>query len=233
MAEEEYEIGYLETWQNFVPHEELQALSKAGMGKNMGFGKSPAVLVVDMTHLYVNPEFPLAYGKGMWHVVDAVSRLLKEARAQKIPIFYTRRGKRTLPVEKGIQVSKLASFSSPLLYDPKADEWPASIAPSPDDVIIQKPKYSPFFETPLRSMLTYYEVDTLIITGISTSCCVRCAATDAFMCNIRPIVVEECVGDRSLFAHKANLFDIQMKFGDVVSLNEVLNWIRSRPLKDL
>jgi nicotinamidase-related amidase len=180
-----------------------------------------------MTYLYVDPAFPLAAGKGMWHVVDAVSRLLQAARPKAIPIFYTRRNKRTLPVEKGLHVHKLASFSSPLLSDPKADEWPASIAPLPEDVVIHKPKYSPFFETPLRSMLTYHDVDTLIVTGVSTSACVRCAVIDAFQCNIRPIIPEECVGDRSQSAHRANLFDIQMKFGDVVRLEEVTTWITS------
>ena len=225
--DERYDISYLKRWQCVVPDEELGALSKAGMGKKMGFGKIPAILVVDMTYLYVDPEFPLAAGKGMWHVVDGVSRLLEQARTKKIPVFYTRRNKRTLPVEKGLHGHKLASFSSPLLYDPKADEWPPSIAPSDEDVIIQKPRYSPFFETPLRSMLTYYGVDTLIVTGVSTSACVRCAVVDAFQCNIRPIVPEECVGDRSMFAHGASLFDIQMKFGDVVSLEEVLDWMQS------
>ena len=119
-----YDISYLTRWRGFVPDEELEALSKAGMGRNMGFGKKPAVLVVDMTYLYVDPEFPLAAGKGMWHVVDTVSLLLQEARIKKIPIFYTRRNKRTLAVEKGLHAHKLASFSSPLLHDPKADEWP-------------------------------------------------------------------------------------------------------------
>jgi maleamate amidohydrolase len=225
--ERRYDIDYLMRWRDFVPREELEAVSKAGMGRNMGFGGKPAVLVVDMTYLYVDPAFPLAAGKGMWHVVDAVSLLLQEARPKEIPVFYTRRNKRTLPVEKGLHAHKLASFSSPLLNDPKADEWPPAIAPLPGDVIIQKPKYSPFFETPLRSMLTYDGVDTLIVTGISTSACVRCAVVDAFQCNIRPIVPEECVGDRSLSAHRANLFDIQMKFGDVLGLQEILAWIRS------
>ena len=102
-----------------------------------------------------------------------------------------------------------------------------AIAPFPEDVIIQKPKYSPFFETPLRSMLTYDDIDTLIVTGVSTSACVRCAVIDAFQSNFRPVVPEECVGDRSLSAHRANLFDIQMKFGDVLGLKEVLDWVRS------
>jgi nicotinamidase-related amidase len=219
------DMGYLERWRDFVPQNELEALSKAGMGKNMGFGKKPAVLVVDMTYLYVDPAFPLAAGKGMWHVADAISQLLQAARPKDIPVYYTRRNKRTLAVEKGLHAHKLASFSSPLLSDPKADEWPPAIAPGEGDVIIQKPKYSSFFETPLRSMLTYQGVDTLIVTGVSTSACVRCAVVDAFQSNIRPIVPEECVGDRSMSAHRANLFDIQMKFGDVLALQAVLDWI--------
>ncbi len=227
MSDQPYDIEYLKRWRDVVPEADLQAVSKAGMGKNMGFGCKPAVLVVDMTYLYVDPAFPLAAGKGMWHVVDAVGRLLQEARAKAAPIYYTRRNKRTLPVEKGLHAHKLVSFSSPLLSDPKADEWPPAILPLEGDVIIQKPKYSAFFETPLRSMLTYQGVDTLIVTGVSTSACVRCAVIDAFQSNIRPIVPEECVGDRSMTAHRANLFDIQMKFGDVLGLEEVLAWLRT------
>ncbi len=226
-SKERFEVDDLSRWKGYVGDEELEALRKAGMGKNMGVGEKPAVLVVDMTYLYVDPAFPLAAGKGMWHVADAIGRLLTVVRKKRIPVFYVRRNKRTLPVEKGLHARKLASFSSPLLYDPKADEWPDSIAPTASDIIIEKPKYSPFFETPLRSMLTYCGVDTLIVTGVSTSACVRCAVTDAFQCNIRPIVPEECVGDRSISAHKASLFDIQMKFGDVMRLEEVLDWINS------
>ncbi len=222
----EYNISHLKKWQGVIPDEELRGYSKAGMGKNMGFGKKCAIVLVDMTYLAVDERFPLAFGGGAWDVVNAVERLLKEARPKGIPLFYVRRNKRTLDVEKGVHVHKLV-FSSPLLYDPKADEWPPSIAPTSEDVIIQKPRYSSFFETPLRSMLTFHGVDTVIITGFTTSCCVRCTAVDAFQCNLRPIIPEECVGDRSLVAHRANLFDIQMKFGDVVSLQEVLDWIRA------
>lgn len=224
---EGYDIDYLEKWKGYVPPDELEALSKAGMGKNMGFGRMPAILVVDMTYLYVDPAFPLAAGKGMWHVADAIGRLLGPARAKNIPLFYVRRNRRRLAVEKGLHAHKLASFSSPLLYDPKADQWPPSIAPGEQDVVIEKPKYSPFFETPLRSMLTYHGIDTLIVTGVSTSACVRCAVVDAIQCNIRPIVPEECVGDRSETAHRASLFDIQMKFGDVRPLADILDWIQS------
>ena len=111
--------------------------------------------------------------------------------------------------------------------DEKADQWPPEINPKPEDVIVYKNKPSAFFGTPLASMLSYAGVDTLIIVGISTSGCVRAAVEDAFSYNYRVIVPEECTGDRCQFARRANLFDMDMKFADVVNLEEVLVHIRS------
>ena len=91
-----------------------------------------------------------------------------------------------------------------------------------------KNKPSCFFQTPLDSFLRYDEVDTVVICGISTSGCVRAGAVDAFSHNLRPILVEEACGDRSPAAHKANLFDMDMKFCDVESVDYVLAELRGR-----
>ena len=101
-------------------------------------------------------------------------------------------------------------------------------APRKEDIVILKNKPSAFFETPLESFLRYDGVDTLVIVGVSTSGCVRSAATDAFSHNFRVIVVEEACGDRSAFAHRANLFDLDMKFADVEKIDDVIAELERR-----
>ncbi|MFC7557423.1 isochorismatase family protein [Pseudoroseomonas wenyumeiae] len=103
-----------------------------------------------------------------------------------------------------------------------------SLCPRPQDRIVLKNKPSCFFATPLEAFLRYDEVDTLIICGISTSGCVRAGATDAFQHNFRTILVEEACGDRSPSAHKANLFDLDMKFADVENLEYVVGELKNR-----
>ena len=104
----------------------------------------------------------------------------------------------------------------------------ARIRPPPEDRVILKNKPSCFFQTPLDTFLRYDEVDTLVICGISTSGCVRHGAVDAFSHNFRPILVDEACGDRSPAAHKANMFDMDMKFCDVESLDYVLAELSAR-----
>ncbi|MFP4274198.1 MAG: isochorismatase family protein, partial [Paracoccaceae bacterium] len=139
-----------------------------------------------------------------------------------LPIYYSRRDRRDHPVRRGIWNLKLSvAQSHGYTSDPRADEWPEAYAPTASDVVVEKNKPSCFFETPLESFLRYDRVDTLVVVGISTSGCVRAAVTDAFSHNFRVIVVEDAVGDRSPTAHKGSLFDMDMKFADVESLDHV------------
>jgi len=217
----------IQKWRDLVGEEELQAYEKAGFGRRIGFGKKPGLLNVDMTYMFVDPAYSATYGD-MSPVLKAVIRLTRTARDVGIPIFYSRRDDRNHPYRRGIWNQKLgSSVTKEYTIDKRADEWPPEIAPMPEDVIIYKNKPSPFFGTPLASFLAYAGIDTLIVVGISTSGCVRAAVEDAFSYNYRAIVPEECVGDRCHFAHRANLFDMDMKFADVVSLNQVIRHLHA------
>ena len=217
----------IERWKDLIGEEELKAYEKAEFGGRIGFGQRPAILNVDMTYMFVDPSYALAYGD-MSGVIKAVARLTEVARQKRIPLFYSRRDDRNHRLRAGIWNEKLGtSGSKEYKVDPRADEWPPQIAPRPEDVIIYKNKPSPFFGTPLASFLTYAQIDTLIVVGVSTSGCVRAAVGDAFNYNYRVIVPEECVGDRSRFAHRANLFDMDMKSADVVSVEEVIAHLNS------
>jgi nicotinamidase-related amidase len=151
----------------------------------------------------------------------AVTDITQLFRSLDLPIYYSRRDDRSQPVRRGVWNLKRGTAKSPAYVDPKADEWPEPYAPRPQDTIILKNKPSCFFATPLESFLRYDGVDSLVVVGVSTSGCVRAAVCDAFSHNFRVVVVEEAVGDRSPSAHLANLFDIDMKYGDVESLADV------------
>ena len=217
----------IEKWKDLVDENELEGYEKAGFGRKVGFGKYPALLNVDMTYMFVDSKYSMTFGD-MSPVLKTVTKLTCIAREVRIPIFYSRRDPRNHPYRRGIWNLKLRSAEKPeSTDDERADQWPSEINPRAEDVIIYKNKPSAFFGTPLASMLTYAGVDTLIIVGISTSGCIRASVEDAFSYNYRTIIPEECVGDRCRFAHRANLFDMDMKFADVTSLEEVVNYLKS------
>lgn len=213
----------LERWRHLIGDEDFAAYAKGSFGRRMGFGARPAVLVVDMTYAFVDPAYPTAFGDRGRQALEGFRRLLPAARSLRLPIIYSRRNDRRQRWQRGVLDLKWGlTTDSGWLNDPRADQWPPEIAPEDGDVIIEKGKPSCFWETPLRSILTHLGTDTLVVGGISTSGCVRAAVTDAFSSNYRVIVPEECCADRSQFAHTANLLDMDMKFADVVPLDEVL-----------
>jgi maleamate amidohydrolase len=207
----------LEKWQGQVPDDELATYRKGGFGQRVGFGARTALLNIDTTWMFVDPSYDMC-GRELPELKTAITDLTAQFRKLGLPVYYSRRDNRNHPVRRGIWNLKLAvAESHGYTTDTRADEWPEEYAPTEADVIIEKNKFSCFFETPLESFLRYDGVDTLVVVGISTSGCVRAAVTDAFSHNFRVIIVEEAVGDRSASAHRANLFDMDMKMADVES----------------
>ena len=216
-----------ERWRPLVG-DEVDVYRRAGFGREAGFGKQPAILVVDMTYLFVDPDYVVTSGSGGAEAVRHTAELLAVARRSAVPIFYSKRTDRKHRVGRGALDYKWSFTSDEAwLNDPRCDEFPPEIAPHAEDVVVEKTKPSAFFETPLRGMLQFLRVDTLVTLGISTSGCVRAAVSDAFACNLRVIVPEECCFDRSRFAHDANLFDMDMKFADVDPVETVMDRIAS------
>jgi nicotinamidase-related amidase len=156
--------------------------------------------------------------------VEQTSRLLTAGRAAGVPVIYT-----TSPFRPhgGDQPFKSAADKSPGFrpWDARASEVDERVAPEPADLIIEKENASAFFGTHLAGYLVQHRVDTLLITGCSTSACIRATATDAKSYRFRPIVVRECVGDRVAACHVFTLHDIQARFADVVSLTEALGYL--------
>ncbi|UTR12060.1 isochorismatase family protein [Evansella sp. LMS18] len=214
-------IDVKKKWEPIMGEKELEGYEKAGMGQRVGWGEKPAILVVDVTRNFVDPEYPQAHGELVKRCVAGNETLLEKARSVGIPLFFVRPKQRT-KIEMGIAQDKWGFLADSKTEDPAGYEWPDNIAPREGDSIFEKTRPSSFFETHFRSMLTYLKIDTLIITGISTSGCLRASVVDAFYANYRVIIPEECCGDRSEKAHTFNLFDMDMKFGDVSRLENVL-----------
>jgi maleamate amidohydrolase len=195
-------------------------LTHAGFGGQMGFGDRPALVVVDMNVGFTDPASPLACP--LEDVVEAIERLLRECRAAGFPVVYTtvaydEGAKRTAAafIEKVPALLTLEAGSRWVEIDPR-------IAPQPGEPVLTKLFASAFFGTPLSSLLAAAHCDTLVVTGASTSGCVRATAVDALQHGYRPIVPREAVGDRNPSAHEASLYDIDAKYGDVVSLEDAL-----------
>jgi maleamate amidohydrolase len=190
-----------------------------------GFGASPAVIVIDMAHGWTDP----AYAGGSARLetaILAINHLLPVARSRGVPVIFT-----TSPYPDRPR-KKTAADTSPgfRAWDSRACQIDARLAMRPtDDDLIIKEHASAFVGTPLLGRLIARRIDTLIITGCSTSACVRATATDAKSYELRPIVVREAVQDRSEFAHEWTLFDIQARFADVVGLEEAIAYLRALP----
>ena len=189
-------------------------------GRGAGLGDRPALVVVDMSVGFTDPESPLACD--LEHVVDAVGLLLAAARRAGVPVVYTsvaydEEGRRRAAafIEKVPALLTLEAGSRWVEIDPR-------LAPQSGEPVLRKLHASAFFETELAGLLAAGGCDGVIVAGASTSGCVRATAVDALQHGYRTIVPREAVGDRNADAHEANLYDIDAKYGDVVPLAEAL-----------
>jgi len=192
----------------------------------VGFGEKAAVIVIDFVRAYTTPGEKL-YAPDVVEAVKQTVDLLAAARKKKVPVIYTRVLYNENGLDGGVFVKKVPVLRTFLPSNPMTEIVP-ELTPAPGDTVLIKQYASSFFGTSLGAMLTALRVDTLIITGCSTSGCVRATALDACQYGFRAIVPRECVGDRHQAPHEANLFDIQSKYGDVVSRADVLAYFESQ-----
>lgn len=189
----------------------------------VGFGRNPAVVVIDFTLAYTTPGSPF-FAEGVVRAVADTVPLLEAARAAGIPVIHTKVMYHPSGADGGWFVRKVPALRKLVPGEPLAEIDP-KVAPLEEEVVIVKQYPSPFFGTPLAPMLATLGVDTLILAGCSTSGCVRAGALDGVQHGYRVIVPRECVGDRHDGPHDANLFDINAKYGDVVGRDEVIQYL--------
>ncbi len=184
----------------------------------VGFGKKPALILIDFVEAYFDKSCELYAG-----VEDALAagiELLEAARQAGILVIFTNVSFHPSMKDGGRFAQKVAPLRNFVAGHPMG-AWPKGLAPRDDELVISKQYASAFFGTSLASTLTANGHDSLIITGLSTSGCVRATCVDACQHGFIPIVAEEAVGDRHEAVHKANLFDMNAKYGDVVPVAEI------------
>ncbi len=185
------------------------------------FGVKPALVVIDMAYGWTDPAYAAGSAR-LDSAIDAIAKLLPAARAKKVPIFYT-----TSPyTEKPVFKSAMDFSPKFRKWDPRACEIDERVKRLPEETLIFKDYASAFAGTSLAGKLMEHRIDTLLVTGCSTSACVRATATDAKTYHLRPMIVREAVQDRSEIAHEWTLFDIQARFADVVSLEATLSYLQ-------
>ena len=196
-----------------------------GFGIKIGFGERPALIVIDMLKGFTDPNMPL--GASLDSQIEAQQPLIAIAHQRDIPVIYST----VIYNDRDFKDAGLWAIKMKGTLTLKAGSPAVEIDPRldmrPNDSLLVKKYASCFFGTDLVPRLMNQRVDTLIITGCTTSGCVRATAVDAVQNGFRPMVVREAVGDRSTAAHEQSLFDLNAKYADVVGLDETLQYLRT------
>lgn len=192
---------------------------KGAFDGHLPFGQRPALLIVDFVMAYLDPASPLY--AGVESALASNERLLAAARAAGVPVLFTNVAYTPGGADGGVFYRKVPALrlfeaGSPL------GAFPPSLAPREGELVVTKQYASSFFGTHLAATLTAMGIDTLLITGLSTSGCVRATALDACQHGFLPFVVREACGDRHPGPHEANLFDLQAKYAEVISEAEAI-----------
>ncbi|MFD1911173.1 isochorismatase family protein [Halodurantibacterium flavum] len=199
-----------------------QVYDQAGFGRPVPRGRRPAVLVVDFSYGFTDPQYPTA--ADMAGPLAATRRLTDAARAAGFPVIYT-----TIAFHPGEVTAlpwlKKATGMAALQEGSRLVEIDDRTGIRPGDAVIVKKGASAFFGTSLAALLTGAGVDTLVVTGATTSGCVRASVVDAVQSGFNVLVPADCCADRAEAPHHANLYDIGQKYGDVTDSADILNWL--------
>lgn len=207
------------------PHADAAFFAERGFGMRLGFGARPALLVIDMMIAFTDADRPL--GADQAGEIAAQNRLIDAAHERDVPVvftdvIYTDRDLRDAGIWAAKQkaVATLMAGTDDIELDPRLHR-------ADGDTVLTKKFASAFFGTDLVSRLMAFSADTLLLTGCTTSGCVRATAVDACQYGFRPMVVRDAVADRSGAAHAQSLFDLDAKYADVVGLDETLDYLNT------
>jgi maleamate amidohydrolase len=203
-----------------------QVYAAARLGQSVTLGSRPAVLVVDFSCGFTDPECTL--GADMTEPVEATKRLLDVARAKGLPVVFTTIGYEASLKDGGLWLQKVPALGD-LQIGGRWVEIDPRLEAREDEAIVLKKGASGFFGTNLASILISQQVDSVVLCGATTSGCIRATAIDLLQYGYPTIVPRECVADRAQAPHDANLFDINAKYADVVSVGKALEYLESVP----
>lgn len=202
--------------------EDLRANTRRAYDNRLGFGASPALLIIDFVRAYFDPDCELY--ADVQDALDSALRVRTAARAAGIPVIYTN----VVYHPSGIDGGRFFQKAVPLRHFVEGSPmgaWAEGLEPAPDELVISKQHASAFFGTALAGTLVTQRIDSVLLTGVTTSGCIRASCVDASAHGFIPIVVTEAVGDRHPAPHQANLLDMNAKYGDVVGEAEVVDYL--------
>lgn len=229
-------MGATGSWRDDLTSDETARLTSAGFGQRVGIGQKAAVLVIDAQNYMVGPppgsqvtQYPSSCGEIGRAALRRLSGFLAGCREMDVPIFYTRFELRRDGSDIGVYGRKrgLPETEGWCLEGSEGAQIASEVAPGGSDIVFVKKKPSAFHGTPLLGMLVDRGIDSVIVTGGSTSNCVRATVVDACSYNYRTMIVEDCVFDRFERSHRTALFDLERQYGDVLESGEVLKQLRS------
>ncbi len=223
----------MKPWDGILSEEEQRAYHAAGFGRPSGIGRRPALLIIDVQYRTIGTspkpfwesieEYPTSCGEIGWNAMAKIALLLAAFRRNDWPVLYPY----VAPKNKATDSGRLAEKVPAIMDIPERGyQFPPDIAPRAGDVLLPKKHPSAFFATPLASHLIDLRADTLVVTGCTTSGCVRGSVVDGFAYNFRCVVPYDAVYDRSATSHAVNLFDMASKYADVASTADVLEMLR-------
>lgn len=202
--------------------DDLGVYREQNFGNRLGFGARPALLLIDFVNGFVDPA---VFGGG--NIGDAVARtkpVLAAARTAGLPIAHTRIVYADDGSDAGVFTDKVPGLLA-LTEEAEIGRITDDLAPVDGEMVVRKRQASAFFGTGFESWLARHRVDTLLVAGCTTSGCVRASVVDACSHNVRPLVLTDCVGDRALGPHEANLFDMGQKYADLLGSEEAMSWL--------
>jgi len=219
-------------WADVIPPEDIASF-RCGADPSerpLSAGTRPALVVVDFTREFVDDDYPTGWSATGRPAVLATARLLDRVRAAGLPVYFTKRFEDPAHVASAAEMGRWKVMASTKPVDEVTgalgDEIVDELRPIAGETVVHKAgRPSGFSGTRLASLLIHDRVDTLVVAGMTTSGCVRATALDAFMLNLHVVIPFECVADRSQISHRVSLFDLHMKYADVISLDETIEWL--------
>jgi maleamate amidohydrolase len=222
----------MKEWQKIFPEEERKVYEKAGYKGKQSFGRNPALLIIDMQLGFTGTrpmeimeaidEFPTSCGKVAWEAIPKIQELLHACRDARVPVVYST-GDPDFKAALGNATKRKISATD---YQEIATRFPEMIKPAEGEFIVRKARASAFFGTHLITYLLSKGVDSLLVTGTTTCGCVRGTVLDGYSYGFPVFVVEDCVFDRSRTSHLVNLFEMNAKYANVITLAEALGYVQ-------
>lgn len=227
-------------WDKFLTERDKAVFEASGFGAMAEWGKRPALLIIDVNYAFCDEaptpildsikKWRTSCGEDAWEAMPVLQRLIAVCRAKGIPVIYTTGVRRPDNWDSGSWSWKSARGNEPMKLDDGGVDGNAiveAIAPGPRDLVVYKQKPSGIFGTPLQSYLQLLGCDSVIVTGTTTSGCVRATVLDAFSQNFRCTVVEDGCFDRSQASHAINLCDMHAKYANVLHSDAVIEYLNS------